>query len=217
MFCEEGLTRIRKFNSQSPLRQICEHVLREFLAGGSVKDNNVSFNAIDINERLETKSYPQWEDGYEPKGMYQLYDQTLEDVRVRFEPDDEMLNGGYVGTNACNKAAILRGIQRFERDEGKKKRLQKEKRVKRKAEATSKEQGFDLGGESVAYLKDSLIPPTYEPDSYGPFDAAAKFQSVSPYSPTTLIPYPTPLWVVRPSPSKDLVNLDETDFETDSE
>ena len=47
----------------------------EFLRGGSVKvrGKQVSFNSEDINERWETRSYPQWEDGYEPRGIYQLY------------------------------------------------------------------------------------------------------------------------------------------------
>ncbi|KAK0584050.1 hypothetical protein LWI29_006935 [Acer saccharum] len=51
----------------------------EFLAGGSVRvrGKSVSFNAVDVNERLETMSYPQWANGYEPSKFYEMYNQTL--------------------------------------------------------------------------------------------------------------------------------------------
>ncbi|KAK0574913.1 hypothetical protein LWI29_030847 [Acer saccharum] len=47
----------------------------EFLAGGSVrvKGKNVSFNAVHINERLETRSNPQWANRYESSGIYEMH------------------------------------------------------------------------------------------------------------------------------------------------
>ncbi|KAK3229905.1 hypothetical protein Dsin_001786 [Dipteronia sinensis] len=47
--------------------------------GGSVRvrGKNVSFNVKDNNEWWETRSYPQWVDGYKPNGIYKLYNQSL--------------------------------------------------------------------------------------------------------------------------------------------
>ncbi|KAK3225963.1 hypothetical protein Dsin_005825 [Dipteronia sinensis] len=52
---------------------------QHFLEGGSmrVRGKNVNFNAKNINEWWETQSYPQWTEGYEYKGIYQLYIKTL--------------------------------------------------------------------------------------------------------------------------------------------
>ncbi|KAK0597329.1 hypothetical protein LWI29_024103 [Acer saccharum] len=64
----------------------------------------------------------------------------------------------------------------------------------------------DLGGDPDAKYdtepENYTPPPAYEPGpSSGPypFDPTAKFQTMSPYSPTALIPYPTPLSVAKPT------------------
>ncbi|KAK1591827.1 hypothetical protein Q3G72_014305 [Acer saccharum] len=46
---------------------------------------------------------------------------------------------------------------------------------------------------------------------------AVEFQNMSPYSPTALIPYPTPLQVTKPSPSKESSDPDATDSKTASD
>ncbi|KAK0572074.1 hypothetical protein LWI29_025698 [Acer saccharum] len=66
-------------------------------------------------------------------------------------------------------------------------------------------------------------PPPYQPgpshagtSAYSdPFDLAAEFQMMSPYSPTALIPYPTPLRMAKQT--KDMSDPDATDSESDSD
>ncbi|KAK1591333.1 hypothetical protein Q3G72_006039 [Acer saccharum] len=77
------------------------------------------------------------------------------------------------------------------------------KRTRVEGPSSTTNRTVDPDGGSDADLEDPPIPPTYEPDPCTPFDAGAEFQSRLPYSPTTLILYPTPLWITKPSPSKD--------------
>ncbi|KAK3189574.1 hypothetical protein Dsin_029135 [Dipteronia sinensis] len=68
---------------------------QHFLEGGPVRvrGKNVSFNASDINEWWETQSYLEWAERYEPKGIYQLYNQTLA---------NELHDTGYAIWNTSN-------------------------------------------------------------------------------------------------------------------
>ncbi|KAK0583610.1 hypothetical protein LWI29_000179 [Acer saccharum] len=77
----------------------------------------------------------------------------------------------------------------------------------------------DLGGDPDAEFDTEpehyTPPPAYEPGPSShphPFDPAAEFQMMLPYSPTALIPYPTPLSVAKPT--RDQSDLDAIDFET---
>ncbi|KAK1562548.1 hypothetical protein Q3G72_013775 [Acer saccharum] len=230
----------------------------EFLAGGSVRvrGKNVSFNAVDVIERLETMSYPQWADGYEPSKFYEMHTITLgpavllylmkmelpfdvgivaikmiaeagrtnvpnmsflclityfcERAGVRFDAEDEWQDGGVVGTKAYNEAAIPRGFPKLESEKSKKRRLQREKREAKKVAAAV---GIGTGKELEP--EHYTPPPAYEPGPSShphPFDPAVEFQTMLPYSPTALIPYPTPLSVAKPT--RDQSDLDAIDSET---
>ncbi|KAK3221914.1 hypothetical protein Dsin_008939 [Dipteronia sinensis] len=71
----------------------------------------------------------------------------------------------------------------------------------------------DDAADAEADLENSPIPPPCVPD---PFDAATEFQNMSPYSPSLLILYPTPLWAALPSPSKKLADPESTESKIES-
>ncbi|KAK1553419.1 hypothetical protein Q3G72_034641 [Acer saccharum] len=147
----------------------------EFLAGGSmrVRGKNVSFNAIDINERLETRSYPY----YSLFPSHHRHTVTLGPavlfylIKIKLPFD--------VGTMAVKRIAearktnvpsmsfpclimylsIPRGIPKLESEKAKKRRLQRKSKEEKKAAVAIvvEEQGLDTRGE-LGTSTDILAP-----------------------------------------------------------
>ncbi|KAK1552199.1 hypothetical protein Q3G72_012238 [Acer saccharum] len=222
----------------------------EFLAGGSmrVRGMNVSFNAMDVNERLEIMSYPYYSLFLShhrhtitlgPAVLFYLMKMELPfDVdTVAIKRIAEAGRTNVPSTKAYNEVAVPIGFPKLESEKLKKRRLQREIREANKASVVA---GIGTGGEPSAsrdvppprrataprgsseqvpdWGEHYTPPPAYElsPSSYPHlFDPAAEFQTMSQYSPTALIPYPTPLNVAKPT--RDQSNPDVTNFETSSD
>ncbi|KAK3230695.1 hypothetical protein Dsin_002576 [Dipteronia sinensis] len=89
----------------SRARVLCCHVLAAFSRRRivRVRGKNVGFSAKDINEWWETQSYPQWTEGYESKGIYQLYNQSLA---------NELQDTEYAIWNTSNMSLFMHDLHR---------------------------------------------------------------------------------------------------------
>ncbi|KAK0574637.1 hypothetical protein LWI29_026531 [Acer saccharum] len=70
-------------------------------------------------------------------------------------------------------------------------------------------------GSDDTYTRRTSYHPRKRTRAEDPFDPTTEFQTMLPYSPTALIPYPTPLRVAKPP--KDSSDPDATDSETSSD